>query len=149
MTYRVLRSAHHPCRLRATAHPDCLPTCQEPHPTQSSSGLSSCEVCLTELSSLATRLNGLCSHEHPDCDGPIYIVVGAVTPRLAVVCKLPLCLSLHSASWPLLSTCVVGGCFRWADSITFTLSVNPLHNLAQSEATYGLWSFQGAVVTRC
>ena len=118
--HRVLRSAHHPCRLRATAHPDCLPSCQESHPTRSSSGLSSCEVGLTDLSSLATRLNGLCSHELPDCDGPGYDFCGAVTPRPAQVCKLPLCLrftgrrvqSLLGASWPLLSTCVVGGCVR-------------------------------------
>jgi hypothetical protein len=78
MTCRVLRSAHHPCRLRATAHPDRLPS-----GIRNPILLSLVRVflaklprrfCLTGLSSLAARLIGLCSHEHPDCDGPGYIV---------------------------------------------------------------------------
>ena len=47
---------------------------------------------LPVLSRLSTRLHGLCSREHPDCIGPGYRVDGMITPRPALVCRLPLCL---------------------------------------------------------
>jgi hypothetical protein len=49
------------------------------------------------LSGLATRLNGLCSHEHPDCDGPGYIIDGAVTPRPARSASNPCIYALQCA----------------------------------------------------
>jgi hypothetical protein len=111
ITCRLLRSANYPCRLRATVHPDRLPSSIRNPGLLSllrvdshrfsvlrrcfrwfSKGCKQLSQSLVVLSSLAIRLHGLCSHEHPDCSGPGYSVDEVVTPRPTWVCRLPLCL---------------------------------------------------------
>jgi hypothetical protein len=110
ITCRLLRSASYPCRLRATAHPDRLPSSiRNPNllsllrvvPRQHASFDILCEFSRrckqpqndsTALSSLSAHLSGLCSHEHPDCIGPGSIDLGVEAPRPAQVCRRPLCL---------------------------------------------------------
>jgi hypothetical protein len=88
ITCHLLRSASYPCRLRAAAHPDRLPSSvrnpnrlshprvvlRKPRLTTFLAGpLGFTPGTLTALSSLTARLHGLCSRERPDCMGQVTV----------------------------------------------------------------------------